>query len=149
MWIQSTNRSALGAPEAPSLRNSQASVGRGVIHESEMTTAAKSRGPPKGQGRRGQNHLRSDAQGGDRAKGVDTTHPAAAATAGRFLGFLRVIGPLTSSPSKWLLFYCFLCGEPYFKETDSLFHEWWNSVNIIQCGTLYLYLYSKSRVYST
>ena len=111
MWIQSTNWFALGASEASTLRNSQVSLGRGMIYESGMTTT-KSRSPPRAKVR-GVRTMRewslSRCLGWRQSQRVDSTPPPAVATAGRFL---RVTGPLASSPSKWLLFNCFLWEQP-------------------------------------
>ena len=46
-FLFSLGSQSIGTSEASSLRNSQVSLGRGMIHESGMTTA-KSRGPPRG-----------------------------------------------------------------------------------------------------
>ena len=102
-----TNWFAPWASAASSLRKSQVSLGRGMIHESGMTTA-KSGGPPRAKVREVRTMRAwslSRRPGWRQSQRVDTTPPPAVATSGRFL---RVTGPLASSPSKWLLFCCFL-----------------------------------------
>ena len=94
MWIQSTNWFALGASEASSLRNSQVSLGEA------WSQVKKS---PRGQGQRGQNHERVIFEQMPRMetepKGAQHPSPSC----GHCGRFLRVTGPLASSPSKWLL----------------------------------------------
>ena len=129
MVIQSTKWFALGASEASSLRNSQVSLGRGMIYESGMTTA-KSRGPPWAKVR-GVRTIRrwslSRCPGWRQSHRVDSTPPPAVATAGR----LPSHRPTSLLPSPRLLSTAFC--------TNCL--KWSLSSSTLEFCKIYIHMY--------